>query len=236
MIKPCMVHLGEKMVNDYERLRQENIQRNNAILSALELNSATSSTQADCSREFKKSSLERCELDFCFDVGPSYTKSVYSRTGSLPTRSSSRISSARKTIDEQAPGVSAEKFEEVHDPKRKKLVSGRPSSMTDESALDDSSMTLKRAELKSVQNRKVVSSDSSRNLRADLSLLERVLGDSVPGGHVKAGVMQYVSPNHEPKFSKYTGIFRRLRDQTVPHAEFLSDQQEYRNGRTQYFS
>ena len=64
-----MVHLGEKMVNDYERLRQENIQRNNAILSALELNSATSSTQADCSREFKKSSLERCELDFCFDVG-----------------------------------------------------------------------------------------------------------------------------------------------------------------------
>jgi hypothetical protein len=47
--------------------------------------------------------------------------------------------------------------------------------------------------------------DSSRNLHASLDVLESILGQSVPGGHIKAGVMRFVSPDCEPKFSKYTG-------------------------------
>ena len=52
---------------------------------------------------------------------------------------------------------------------------------------------------------KTLAADSSRNLHASLDVLESVLGRSVPGGHIKAGVMRFVSPDCEPKFSKYTG-------------------------------
>lgn len=48
--------------------------------------------------------------------------------------------------------------------------------------------------------------DSSRNLVAEIALLQSIVGERVPGGHVKAGVMQFVSPRIVPRFSKYVGV------------------------------
>eukprot|EP00960_Hanusia_phi_P077763 768739-Hanusia_phi.AAC.5 len=54
--------------------------------------------------------------------------------------------------------------------------------------------------------KKSVSSDSSRNLYTDLHLLKPGIGRRVPGGHVKAGVMEFVSPKCRPKCSKHVGV------------------------------
>ena len=47
---------------------------------------------------------------------------------------------------------------------------------------------------------------SSRELAAELAMLAPMVGRRLPGGHVKDGVMQFVSPRCRAKFSKYVGV------------------------------
>jgi hypothetical protein len=77
--------------------------------------------------------------------------------------------------------------------------------------------------------------DSSRNLLAEISLLETYIGKLIPGGHVKAGVMQFVSPSCEPRFSKYIGELG-CADRLALAADSYFDLQECKNGVMPYFS
>ena len=120
-----------------------------------------------------------------------------SAEGSIPTRSSSRIAAGAKAESDQTSHISLpDSWDDGGEQKKRK----RTEKTSWKAAHDGSS------DLESLKPRKVLSADSSRNLIAHLDILEKFLGESIPGGHIKAGVMQFVSPNHEPKFSKYTGV------------------------------
>jgi hypothetical protein len=121
--------------------------------------------------------------------------------GALPTRSSSRIASAKLELEPEIHISLPDSWDEGAEPNRRKRTAA---AAADGGLSDQGSVTSKKSA--HLKPRKVLSSDSSRNLIAELDVLHSIVGESVPGGHIKAGVMQFVSPNHEPKFSKYTGM------------------------------
>ncbi|EKX39092.1 hypothetical protein GUITHDRAFT_114750 [Guillardia theta CCMP2712] len=92
------------------------------------------------------------------------------------------------------------------DHKRQRSTGKRAVYVKRENGGDEHDDDVKEVTPSIVEDRKPASSDSSRNLHADLHLLEPVVGRRVPGGHVKAGVMEFVSPKCRPKFSKYVGV------------------------------